>query len=209
MLHYSLTHDTLAREIVTHPYIIYDNIFNNEEIDKIINYCEDKELQKGVVNSSDYKSFDAISSKHRNCDLNFHNKNENTSWIFDKLDHHILFINNEFYGFDLNGYDLFQYTVYDSKDAGTYNWHMDTNLGNTHMHQPRKLSLSICLSDCKTEFEGGIFQLNMGNQEFPLDINLEKGSGIFFPSFMCHKVTPVTKGIRKSLVVWVTGPKFI
>ena len=34
------------------------------------------------------------------------------------------------------------------------------------------------------------------------------GRAVLFPSFLCHRVKPVTKGIRKSLVVWVVGPKF-
>ncbi len=35
-----------------------------------------------------------------------------------------------------------------------------------------------------------------------------KGRMIFFPSFLIHRVAPVTQGIRRSLVIWVTGPKF-
>jgi len=207
MLHYTLTHDTLAREIATFPYIVHNKIFNDEEIDKIVTYCENKELIKGKINPKEYKSFEQTTNETiRKCDLNFHEKNNETQWIYDKLDSYILFINNEYYGFDLNGYNQFQYTLYNSNENDHYSWHMDMQMGNTTSHQPRKLSLSMCLND---DFEGGKFQMNMGNQDYPIDIELKKGDIIFFPSFMPHRVTPVTKGIRKSVVVWITGPKFI
>jgi len=34
------------------------------------------------------------------------------------------------------------------------------------------------------------------------------GSVIAFPSYINHKVSPVTKGLRKSLVAWVSGPRW-
>ena len=53
-------------------------------------------------------------------------------------------------------------------------------------------------------FTGGDFYLPESNNL----IKLKHNRAVFFPSCFLHKVTPVTKGIRKSLVVWVTGPKF-
>jgi PKHD-type hydroxylase len=69
----------------------------------------------------------------------------------------------------------------------------------------RKLSLSLLLND---DFEGGEFHINQGNEKQPIIVPTKKGRAILFPSFMIHRVTPVTKGIRRSLVVWVLGPKF-
>jgi PKHD-type hydroxylase len=42
----------------------------------------------------------------------------------------------------------------------------------------------------------------------PIRCPQAKGMVILFPSWVIHRVTPVTKGVRKSIVVWVTGPKF-
>mgnify|MGYP003351822367 FL=1 len=57
-------------------------------------------------------------------------------------------------------------------------------------------------------FEGGLFQINKGLESKPETIEMIKGRLLLFPSFIIHRVTPVTKGIRKSLVTWVEGPRF-
>ena len=70
---------------------------------------------------------------------------------------------------------------------------------------PRIYTFGLLLND---DFEGGEFQLNTGNQNTPAILPARKGRSLLFPSFMCHRVTPVTKGKRRSLVVWCLGPKF-
>jgi PKHD-type hydroxylase len=65
--------------------------------------------------------------------------------------------------------------------------------------------MTLCLNE---NYEGGYFQINVGKESEPLFIQAKKGRAIFFPSFMIHRVTPVTLGTRRSLVVWVLGPKF-
>ncbi|MBI4521691.1 MAG: 2OG-Fe(II) oxygenase, partial [Gemmatimonadetes bacterium] len=35
-----------------------------------------------------------------------------------------------------------------------------------------------------------------------------KGQAFLFPSYIGHRVTPVTRGIRRSLVTWCVGPAF-
>jgi PKHD-type hydroxylase len=47
-------------------------------------------------------------------------------------------------------------------------------------------------------------QLNKNEHEMAQ----KRGRILFFPSFILHKVHPVTKGVRKSIVAWVEGPKF-
>ena len=111
-----------------------------------------------------------------------------------------------FYNFHLNGYSQFQYTTYDS--TGRYDWHTDIALGEKFGNdaEPRKLSFTMLLND---DFEGGEFQINTGKEESAVTVDLKKGKIVMFPSFMIHRVTPITKGVRKSLVVWVMGPKFV
>ena len=58
-----------------------------------------------------------------------------------------------------------------------------------------------------SEFEGGLLQVKIDNDE-PKTLELKKGRAWFFPSYVLHRVTPVTKGIRKSVVIWVGGPAF-
>jgi PKHD-type hydroxylase len=56
------------------------------------------------------------------------------------------------------------------------------------------------------EYEGGDLQLLSGSE--PTTADKAKGKVVMFPSYMLHRVTPVTSGIRKTLVVWITGPSF-
>jgi PKHD-type hydroxylase len=55
------------------------------------------------------------------------------------------------------------------------------------------------------DFEGGDFQTCLAKET---NVPLKRGQILIFPSFVVHRVKPVTKGIRKSLVIWVTGPGF-
>lgn len=70
----------------------------------------------------------------------------------------------------------------------------------------RKLSLVCQLSD-PSEYEGGEFQINPGGSI--LVPERTKGTVIIFPSYLVHRVAPVTKGTRRSLVLWVEGPAFV
>lgn len=109
--------------------------------------------------------------------------------------------NNEFFQFRLHEMiENIQYSVYNSEDNGYYDWHTDMGSSNN-----RKLSLVCHLSD-PSEYEGGELQINMSGKS----IDTEKGLGniIIFPSYLVHRVTPVTKGVRRTLVLWVAGPPF-
>jgi PKHD-type hydroxylase len=144
--------------------------------------------------------------KDRVSNVKFHTRSSETAWIFDKLNFVIQAINEQYYNFHLNGYYQFQYTTYDPN--GRYDWHTDISFGKNYGldAEPRKLSMSLLLND---DFEGGNFEINIGKEEEANTVPMHKGRIVLFPSFMIHRVTPVNKGIRKSLVVWVVGPKFV
>lgn len=114
--------------------------------------------------------------------------------------------NREFFGFDISYLQDIQYTTYKSDNEGKYDWHHDTFWAGPNSFD-RKISFVCQLSD-PSEYEGGEFQIDP--QYEPVDQNLvkKKGTVIIFPSFIRHRVTPVTSGVRKSLVSWVEGPKF-
>jgi PKHD-type hydroxylase len=61
------------------------------------------------------------------------------------------------------------------------------------------------LSD-PSEYDGGDLELFIAPN--PTVATRKKGLIYIFPSWVLHRVTPVTRGIRKSLVIWITGPKF-
>jgi PKHD-type hydroxylase len=112
-------------------------------------------------------------------------------------------VNEIFFNFQLESIDSkVQYTVYEETSRGHYGWHMDVGSFNSR----RKLSVIVQLSD-PSEYEGGELQIQTG-LENPVNVEKDKGTVIIFPSYLTHQVTPVTKGTRRTLVLWVEGPPF-
>lgn len=207
----SLTNRPWERATVTYPFVYWDGAFTSEELQSIIDYCDSIGTHRSEI-MGDQEKINEI----RKCDIKFHGfdpDNANTRWVFERINGVVLSLNAQFYNFNLNGYESFQYTSYNSAEQGMYNWHMDICMGRDHlppsMHEPRKLSLTLLLNDPTIDFDGGEFFVCDGNQELTPPIVIPKGRIIVFPSFMTHKVNPVTRGYRKSVVIWVTGPKFV
>jgi PKHD-type hydroxylase len=117
--------------------------------------------------------------------------------------------NREQFGFDISyGCESFQYTEYRAEDQGHYSWHIDCHLDDRTPVKDRKLSMVVQLSPPE-EYEGGIFCIdNFAQPKFDIARWAPQGSVIVFPSYIKHCVTPVTTGVRKSLVTWYMGPPF-
>jgi len=130
--------------------------------------------------------------------------NEVTNWVFQRLGFSIMQMNQQFFGFDLTSMEQgLQFTRYDAPGQH-YDWHIDR--GSTH--GCRKLSLSLQLSD-PDDYEGGDLELWFGgNEDEIVKAERQRGMATFFPSWTMHRVKPVTKGTRYSLVCWVSGPSF-
>ena len=99
---------------------------------------------------------------------------------------------------------------------GFYSWHKDGIGSHNDVHNEpdsneflhgntRKLSMTIVLN---SNFEGGDFEM-LGLDDENKIPKLEEGSIIVFPSFMEHRIIPVTRGTRYSLVAWFVGPPFV
>ena len=113
--------------------------------------------------------------------------------------------NREFFSFEITSLqENLQYTEYDASYQGKYDWHFD--VGEGPLNGGRKLSVSIQLSD-PSEYEGGELQFSLDGDKVVV-AEKEQGTVIIFPSYLRHRVTPVTKGTRRSLVTWITGPPF-
>ena len=94
-----------------------------------------------------------------------------------------------------------QYTEY--PEGGFYNWHMDCDLIMKKEPPVRKISMTLILSP-DGDYEGGGLELARPGQI----LNPKQGHAVFFASFVNHRVVPVTKGLRKSLVMWFGGEPF-
>lgn len=191
-----------SRAFVTQPFTAGVE-FTEEEADRITALFGRDELRRADIDQG------RIDDQVRISNVKFYYPSEETFWIFDKLNQ-ILTLNNEHvWNFDLNGYESFQYAEYDAKDGGKYDFHADLDYSNREKStdlQTRKLSLSLILNRPGIDFEGGDFEVMIGDR--PVACPQAKGMVLVFPSWVMHRVTPVTRGVRKSIVVWVTGPKF-
>lgn len=175
-----------------------DEIFSVKEIKKIQSIAKKIPEQKGGT------GFNGQESSQRKSDIRWlQANNKEFRWIFDKVASEIMALNNSCWNYDLYGFEVIQYTTYKSGDF--YNWHMDAHLGpSRNAEPPRKLSATILLND---DFDGGQFQFFNGDDNH-ISLEMKPGTIIVFPSFMFHRVAPVTSGVRNSLVTWVLGPKF-
>ena len=122
--------------------------------------------------------------------------------MYNDLNRFIQRANLNHFGFDdIQITENAQFTEY--PEGGFYNWHMDCDI-NMHNEPPvRKISMTLLLND-PSEFQGGELELMAPGKK----VNLTQGHAITFASFLNHRVVPVTKGVRQSLVVWFGGKPF-
>jgi PKHD-type hydroxylase len=124
--------------------------------------------------------------------------------LVDRLMHFVNSSNRTNFGVEIVApYDL-QFTEYHGARKGKYDWHQDVWLESTRAYD-RKLSIVVQLSE-PGDYEGGAFEF-FGLQH-PGATFAPRGSLLIFPSFLQHRVLPVTGGIRRSLVSWVEGPRW-
>lgn len=164
------------------------------EVDRIDALWKNEQQQRAKVSGSDETYVEELrksavipvtSSKEHN-------------WIFDRISALALQANFERYGFDVLGiYEPLQLAEYKKDDF--FQWHMDFGPGE---NSRRKLSLTVQLSDPNT-YEGGDLQFMINDKM--VDAPRNKGAVVVFPSFVLHRVTPITSGCRRSIVGWISG----
>ena len=110
--------------------------------------------------------------------------------------------NGNHFGFDgMTITEMAQYTEY--PEGGFYEWHVDNDVNCAHEPPVRKISMTLLLSP-ESEFEGGDLEL-MAEGKIA---KIKQGQAVFFASFIRHRVKPVIRGNRKSLVMWFGGTPF-
>ena len=190
------------------PYVYWNNVFSDIELAKVTEYCDGVGVEQSVTFNKGTET-QTVDHSYRKSQSRFHDCNDSNNWIFEKLLAAMDSANKMFFQYDLVGFDNFQYTSY--SDSEYYHYHTDTFYGefpidkNTHLS--RKLSASLIISD-QADYDGGEFHICLGDPNKPHILNQRKGTMLIFPSNILHRVTPVTRGVRKSIVVWTLGPKF-
>ena len=169
--------------------------FTLNEIKSIEDLSMDFPFEKATTVSSN------PDSEARKSQIKWLHLNSKTDWVYDKIVNMAIEANTT-WKFNLHSIiDSIQYTEY-YEGGGHYDWHVD--IGPKDISH-RKVSVTIQLSD-SDEYEGGELELWAGSGHYKLPRG--KGVSTFFPSFTMHRVTPVTKGIRKSLVLWIGGEHY-
>ena len=184
-------------------FCVANEAFTQEEVDKIIDLEDLQKFQRGGVGGSGGPG--QVNKKVRDSDVQWIFPDQNSDWIFQKFAQLASMVNYDHFMYAIEGFENFQYTVYRAKTKQHYNWHIDA--GGPWSIYERKLSAVVILSDPQ-EYEGGEFQCVLhGRVDEPMTIKPKRGDAVFFASWMPHRVAPVTKGTRKSLVCWVMGPR--
>ena len=147
------------------------------------------------------KSGGGVDLKKRSTSISLIPFNEMTE-MYKDIEATMLKANGNHFGFEgMRLTEVGQFTHYFK--GGFYDWHMDNEVLGKHQPPVRKISMTLLLSDPST-FEGGELEfMHKGKKA-----KLKQGQAIFFASWLQHRVIPVTKGERSSLVMWFGGPPF-
>lgn len=139
----------------------------------------------------------------RDCTIKWLDDNAETDWLFRRIAQLVADVNRSHFDFALEG--LFEGVQLIRYGVGqvAYDWHID--IGRSGTTRSRKLSLSIQLSD-ESAYQGGALELNPAGDIWCAPKT--QGTAIVFPSYMLHRVAPVTQGQRFALVAWIHGPAF-
>lgn len=177
-------------------------MFTPEECQKIIDISKDDYADDAGVGGGAGRG--VVAKEIRDAEVYGVHPNKQNMWIFEKLGNIISFVNTHHFDYDLagitHGLQLLHYRHKPEEETnGHYNWHIDSGPGQSAL---RKVSMSVQLSDDKY-YEGG--DLEVYDHAGPVMGVRQKGSVHMFPSYMPHKVHPVTKGERWALVIWVHG----
>lgn len=192
---------------------IINNVFSPDWCNDLVDYMEKHpSLGQGSIGyQTGQDPQGKVDEVVRNCTTGWLEVScDYSSQMYQEVLHQMRMTNLYTFGFDLESIEIPQYTRYDYVEGGAdqhYNWHIDSYLGGMGTRHDRKLSASIQLSDPR-DYDGGdlIVGDDMNDDPNMREAMRQQGTVVFFPSFLRHCVTPVTRGTRSSLVVWGIGP---
>ena len=129
-------------------------------------------------------------------------------WIGGILHNMFISANNDFFHYDIDHFDSGIQVLYYEKGS-FFKWHIDGKSTaekeeQNELNKERKLSMSLLLTD---DYEGGHLEFEYIPEE-RLSLKPDIGEAIIFPSWIPHRVTPVTSGKRICITSWMNGPCF-
>jgi len=170
------------------------NIFDERVLSNIEEYISRQQLEDATA-----FGYPNEISKTRSTKIHWMSSQDNCLVsIYHDISTQIRLINHNIWDYTYDGYEPFQYSEYDISDH--FDWHID----QIKFTGPniRKVSFSIGLSN-EDEYEGGDLVIKSSDKEN--HYKLGRGDALVFPSWILHKVTPITKGKRRVVVGWAQG----
>lgn len=182
--------DIDPNELVVTPQVMLE-LFSPEECWRIVTHCESHSLHDGQLNQQ--------RENYRNASAAWIKPDADCRWIYERVAAMIARLNG-WYRYELFGFlEPLHFVRYDT--GGKFDWHLDCGGDRT---VTRKLSVTVQLSPPE-DYEGG-------SLEFCPQGELHRcryhGAATVFPSMLAHRVTPVTRGVRRAIVAWIHGPSF-
>lgn len=173
----------------------WEGALSDEHCQDIIDKYKDKDTSKATI----FSERQQLSPDTRETDV---------VWIYEDpimklMENYIREANSSVFGYVIDYLPPIQFGKYD--EGSFYTWHHDINWKRPEMYD-RKLSISVQLSEPDSDYKGGNVEFN--EVESPETFNRSRGSILVFPSYLLHRVTEVTEGIRYSLVGWMEGPRW-
>lgn len=180
-------------------YYYYTKGFNDNELNKIYKDVATLDfVQASTIDATE------VNKQIRSSSVKWIPKNQQWVWLYEKLMNMAIEANNTLWKFNLYTIlDDIQYTEYYASEGGHYTWHQDFGPGGPSL---RKVSITVQLAG-PDEYEGGDLEYWQGGLDV-IKAPKDRGVVFIFPSYMMHRVTPVTKGTRRSFVLWVGGEHY-
>tara|TARA_R100000005_G_C4879779_1_gene132028 strand:- start:29 stop:640 length:612 start_codon:yes stop_codon:yes gene_type:complete len=180
------------------PFVFYEQIIPEKLVDLMVEELPKYEEQFVEAQIGDSTN-GALLESARDSKISWMYEDD---WVSSIFAHYFHLANKEYWEYDLNGLDGIQITRYDEGDH--YTWHSDYGTAEDNRYT-RKLSATLLVTD-PSEYEGGELEFTDYHNNRVVAPS-EKGTMIVFDSRIPHRVLPVTKGTRISLVTWMLGPK--
>lgn len=180
-----------------HDWIVCDTLYNKDDCAKIIKTCLTN------INEEIYDSpaLDVKKTSNVSC-LNYRHVRQQLLESYEFVVH----INKTYFGFDLfnscDG-DVLLLNNYNSDQLAEYEWHKDA-AAHTEVYD---FKITMLMNLSQQEYKGGELQLFTNGGPKTIDSFANPGSICVFPSWLPHRVTPVTSGARTTLTQFYTGPK--
>ena len=176
---------------------VAENVISESTLKKVDDYMKTQQVKKATM----YSPTGEVTDSNVRVANVFWLKDKSLGSVYQEITTITREINNQLWELNLEGWEPFQYTEYPV--GGHCEWHMDS-FARVDGTMLRKVSISVGLTD---DYEGGEIQLKTSHEENAY--KLKRGDIIVFPSFILHRVAPVTKGLRKVIVGWSQGVNFI